>query len=88
MPLPEITVKVKRTYWYVCADCGFVANHLMCLKRYGARSIKPAFDVSTVKQGKCECCDKEGTVVPVRDFFYPPDRAFNYIRRYILTGKD
>ena len=72
----------------ICADCGFVANHLTMLKRYGNKSIKPCFDVSTFHIGICDICGQKKHVTELRDFFYPTERACKLIRQYVTKGKD
>lgn len=70
----------------LCFDCGFVANHLTMLKRHGARSVKPVFDLSTTRNGVCDICYKCKAVAPLRDFFYPSERSMRFVRQYITKG--
>ncbi len=72
----------------LCSDCGFVANHLTMLKRHGSKSIKPMFDVSTVHKGVCGICGQERTVAPIRDYFYPAERAMRYVKKYVTQGDE
>lgn len=74
------------TFNHLCTDCGFVANHLTMLKRHGAKSIKPMFDVSTVSTGSCDVCGHEKTVAPIRDYFYPAERAMRAVKQYVTKG--
>lgn len=76
------------TFNQLCSDCGFVANHLTMLKRHGSRSLKPAYDVSTVSMGICDICGKNRAVAPIRDYFYPTDRAMKAVKQYVMQGKD
>ncbi len=76
----------KHKFTRVCRDCGIVANHLTMLKRHGSMSLKPAFDVSTMHTDICDICGKEKGVAPVRDFYYPAERAMRFIRQYITKG--
>jgi hypothetical protein len=62
---------LKTIIHHVCSDCGIIANHYTCLKRYLAPAIKPCFDVSTYKIGVCDFCHNLTQVTEVRDFFYP-----------------
>lgn len=55
----------------MCVSCGISANVLTCLKRYGKRPNKLAFDLSTMHTGKCDVCDEETSVTEPRDFFNP-----------------
>lgn len=71
---------------YLCQDCGFVANHLMCLKKYGRRSNKPMFEVSTVAIRICDICGKEKPCAPYRDYYFPTERATKAVRNYITKG--
>lgn len=71
---------------HLCFDCGFVANHLTMLKRHGAKSIKPMFDVSTVSEGVCDICERPRAVAPIRDYFYPAERAMRMVRKYVMQG--
>ncbi len=54
-----------------CARCGISANVLTCLKKYGHRPQKLAFDVSTYHEGVCCHCGETTMVTEARDFFYP-----------------
>lgn len=73
----------------VCIDCGFVANHLTMLKRYGAKSIQPVNPGSFgVWEGECGCCGETKVVTSIRDFYYPAQRALKFVKNYITKGKD
>jgi hypothetical protein len=76
------------TFSNICADCGFVANHLTMLKRYGQKSKQASFSVSTTHIAICDVCGQEKDCTEPRDFFHPTDRAFRYVKRYVTTGKD
>lgn len=52
--------------------CGVTANYLTCLKKFGQRPHKPAYDVSTWHRGTCDVCKSPSSMVTEpRDFFYP-----------------
>jgi hypothetical protein len=70
----------------LCADCGFVTNHLTMVKRYGARSIEPMFAASTMVPGECDICGQEKAVAPLRDYFYPAERAMRAVKQYVTKG--
>lgn len=62
----------------ICRQCGLAANYLTCMAKYGEPPAKPAYDVSTCNQGKCDVCLREDVaVISERDYFYPDFRLIN-----------
>lgn len=62
---------LKSIIRHVCSDCGIIANHYTCLKKYLAPAKQPCFMVSAYHVGVCDFCHNLTQVTEVRDFFYP-----------------
>lgn len=67
----------------LCSDCGQAANFLTCLKKYGEKPRKPAFEISTWHQDTCDLCGETKPCTEARDFFYPDEQAMVYIGKYL-----
>jgi len=61
----------KKTISQCCYECGVSANVLTCLKRYGNRPKKLAYNTSIYSDGVCHICGEHKPVTETRDFFHP-----------------
>jgi hypothetical protein len=71
----------------VCGDCGRLANNMTCLKKYGQLAYEEAYGCSTLHTAVCDICGQRKYVTEPRDYFYPDERAFRYLKRYLAKGK-
>lgn len=56
---------------WVCSPCGWTANYLTCLEKYGQPPQKASYNVSTYHNGTCDVCGQYTHITETRDFFYP-----------------
>lgn len=73
----------NQIHW-VCSPCGITANYLTCLKKYGRRPHKPAYDLSTFHRGTCDVCKSPSSMVTeARDFFYPDFNLIEMVNNFL-----
>lgn len=82
--IKEFEPEAEKQIAWVCQPCGYTANYLTCLLKYGKRPHKPAYDISTWHRGFCDVCGSPSSLVTEpRDFFYPDFSLINKVAEFL-----